>query len=82
VGVKDLTGAARGLSKRSTDAERKLWRNLRDRQIQGFKFRRQHPLGSYVVDFVSLEKKLVIELDGGHHALDPADKIRDQWLQA
>jgi very-short-patch-repair endonuclease len=82
VGVKDLTGAARGLRKRSTDAERKLWRSLRDRQIQGFKFRRQQPLGGYVVDFVSLEKKVVVESDGGQHALDPADKIRDEWLQA
>jgi len=47
-----------------------------------FKFRRQQRVGSYVVDFVNLEKKVVIELDGGQHALDPGDKIRDEWLKA
>ena len=59
-----------------------MWRYLRDRQIEGFKFSRQQPVGRYVVDFVNLEKKVVIELDGGQHALDPGDKIRDEWLQA
>jgi very-short-patch-repair endonuclease len=59
-----------------------LWRYLRDRQIEGFKFRRQQPVGSYVVDFVNLEKKVVIELDGGQHALHPGDRIRDEWLRA
>jgi very-short-patch-repair endonuclease len=82
VGVKSLTGIARGLRKRSTDAEQQLWRNLRKRQIAGFKFRRQQPLGRYVVDFVSLEKKVLVEVDGGQHAHDPDDRIRDAWLQA
>ncbi len=59
-----------------------MWRHLRDRQIEGFKFRRQHPIGTYVVDFVNLEKKVVIELDGGQHALVQADRIRDEWLRA
>ncbi len=49
--------------------------------MEGFKFRRQHPIGRYVVDFVNLEKKVVVELDGGQHALDPGDKIRDEWLR-
>ena len=87
VGVKDLTGIASRidpttgrLRKHSTDTEGHLWRYLRDRQIEGFKFRRQQAVGSYVVDFVNLEKKLVIELDGGQHALDPGDRIRDEWL--
>ena len=82
VGVKGLSGIARGLRKRSTDAERRLWRHLRDRQIEGFKFRRQQPVGRYVVDFVNLERKVVVEVDGGQHALDPSDKIRDEWLRA
>jgi very-short-patch-repair endonuclease len=82
VGVKGLTGVARRLRKHSTDTEVHLWRYLRDRQIEGFKFRRQQPVGSYVVDFVNLEKKVVIELDGGQHALDPGDKTRDEWLRA
>jgi very-short-patch-repair endonuclease len=82
VGVKGLTGIARRLRKHSTDAEQHLWRDLRDRRIEGFKFRPQQPVGRYVVDFVNLEKKVVVELDGGQHALDPGDKIRDEWLRA
>ncbi len=50
--------------------------------MEGFKFRRQQPIGRYVVDFVNLEKKLVVELDGGQHAIDVGDKIRDEWLRA
>ncbi len=82
MGVKGLIGVARRLRKHSTDTEAHLWRYLRDRQIEGFKFRRQQPVGSYVVDFVNLEKKVVIELDGGHHILHPGDKIRDEWFRA
>ena len=82
MGVKSLAGAARKLRKHSTDTEQHLWRHLRDRQIEGFKFRRQQPIGRYVVDFVNLEKKVVVELDGGQHALDSGDKIRDEWLRA
>ena len=82
MGVKGLTGIARRLRKESTDTERHLWRYLRDRQIEGFKFRRQHAIGKYVVDFVNLERKVVIELDGGQHARNPGDKIRDGWLGA
>ena len=82
VGVKDLTGIARRLRKHSTDTERHLWRHLRDRQVEGFKFRRQQAVGRYVVDFVNFDKKVVVELDGGQHSLDPGDKIRDEWLRA
>jgi very-short-patch-repair endonuclease len=82
VGVRSLTAVAKRLRKDSTDAERHLWRHLRDRQIEGFKFRRQQPIGRYVVDFVSLERKLIVEVDGGQHSLDPGDKIRDAWLRA
>jgi len=82
VGVKGLTGVARRLRKHSTDTEQHLWKHLRDRQIEGSKFRRQQPVGGYVVDFVNFEKKVVVELDGGQHALDPGDNIRDEWLRA
>ena len=81
VGVKELRHTARGLRKRSTYTEAYLWRHLKNRQMEGFKFRRQQPIGRYVVDFVSLEKRLVIEVDGGQHASDSDDKIRDEWLR-
>jgi very-short-patch-repair endonuclease len=63
-----------------TDAERKLWQGLRGRQMDGFKFRRQLPLGPYIVDFVCLEARLVIEVDGGQHLGSAEDKIREAWL--
>lgn len=73
---------ARILRGQLTDAERALWRRLRRRQLHGHKFRRQHPRGSYILDFVCLEKKLVVEVDGGQHALQTEhDSIRDEWLQ-
>ena len=72
---------ARELRKSMTDAERKLWRGLRMRQMYGFKFRRQFQLGSYIVDFVCLEARLVIEVDGGQHADEIyGDAQRDAWL--
>ena len=82
VGVKGLTGVARKLREHSTDTERHLWRHLRNRQIEGFKFRRQQPVGNYVVDFVNLEKNVIIELDGGQHTLHAGDRVRDKWLRA
>ena len=73
---------ARELRKNPTDAERLLWRKLRLWQIDGFKFRRQQPLGRYIVDFICLEKRLVIEIDGGQHAQQAdQDKERDAWLR-
>ena len=65
------TCRARELRKSQTDAEAKLWRHLRDRRLGGFKFRRQYPFGPYIVDFVCLEARLIIEVDGGQH-LDKA----------
>ena len=64
-----------------TEAEKRLWSRLRSRQILGLKFRRQHPIGNYIVDFACLERKLVIELDGGQHSGDKQDKERDAWLE-
>jgi very-short-patch-repair endonuclease len=59
---------ARGLKKEATEAERKLWERLRNKKLNGLKFRRQHPLNNYIVDFYCYEKKLVIEVDGTVHA--------------
>ena len=59
---------SRNLRKNPTDAEAKLWHHLRRKQLDGYRFRRQHPLGQYVVDFICLEAMLVIEVDGGQHA--------------
>jgi len=73
----------RELRKNSTDAERVLWRHLRLRQVNGERFRRQRSIGNYIVDFVCLEKGVVIEVDGGQHA-EGADRDarRDEWLRA
>lgn len=57
----------RTLRSQMTDAEQALWQVLRNRQIEGLKFRRQHPFGDYILDFVCLEHRLVIEVDGGQH---------------
>lgn len=58
---------ARLLRNATTDAERHLWRQLRLRQLGGYRFRRQVPIGEYIVDFACLQASLVVELDGGHH---------------
>ena len=58
---------ARALRKRMTDAERLLWRHLRNRELGGWKFRRQYPVGPFFVDFICLEKNIVIEVDGGQY---------------
>jgi very-short-patch-repair endonuclease len=74
---------ARSLRRTSTDAERKLWYALRRKQLEGFRFRRQHPIGPYVVDLVCLSERLVIEVDGGQHAerVD-YDRERTHWLES
>ena len=64
-----------------TDAETRLWHALRGKQVAGYKFRRQQMIGRYIVDFVNLEKKLVLEIDGGQHAdTGDYDVARDTWL--
>ncbi|MCB1887923.1 MAG: endonuclease domain-containing protein [Rhodocyclaceae bacterium] len=72
----------RALRRRSTDAERLLWRHLRGRQLGGMRFRRQHPFLDYVLDFVCLEARLVVELDGGQHLDSTEDAARDARLRA
>ena len=74
------TGVARGLRQRSTDAERRVWQYLRDRRLGGHKFRRQHTIGRYIVDFVCSECRLVVELDGSQHMVNrmaDAKRTRD-----
>ena len=63
-----MKNRARALRRNMTDAERLLWRSLRDRQMGGWKFRRQHPIRPFIVDFLCVERKLIIEVDGGQHA--------------
>ena len=78
----DLVSLSRNLRKRQTDAENLLWRHLRGNQLEGLRFRRQHPLGRYIVDFICLEKRLVLEIDGGQHAVEQDKDIeRDNWLR-
>lgn len=74
---------ARLLRRDQTDVERLLWKCLRSRRFQGLKFRRQHPIGPYIVDFCCPERLIVIELDGGHHAdQKQADGQRTAYLEA
>jgi very-short-patch-repair endonuclease len=77
----DLTQPARSLRRRTTDAERKLWSRLRDRKLNGFKFKRQAPRGRYVVDFLCVEAGVVVEVDGGQHADSFADPERTAQLE-
>ena len=75
------TDRARNLRQQSTDAERLLWRHLRDRQLAGLKFRRQRPFGNFVVEFVCLEQRLIVEVDGGQHATQrQKDARREAFL--
>ncbi len=81
--IKIITNAAyaRRLRKNMTEAEQRLWRHLRRKQLGGFKFRRQCPVSPYIVDFVWFEAMLVIEIDGGHHSYQTeADAERADWL--
>ena len=73
----DPVGKARSLRRNETWAERTVWRWLRDRRFTGYKFRRQQPIGPYVLDFFCAEAKLAIELDGGQHGL-PSKKEHDE----
>jgi very-short-patch-repair endonuclease len=77
-----LTRCARRLRRSQTDVERLLWSRLRSRQIRGVKFRRQHPVAGYIVDFCCPELCLVIELDGGQHMeQQAADAKRTRALE-
>ncbi|MFN3233713.1 MAG: endonuclease domain-containing protein [Alphaproteobacteria bacterium] len=74
---------ARNLRRNQTDAEKRLWCFLRNRQLAGFKFNRQVPVGPYVADFICRTEKLIIEIDGGQHAFQKqADAKRTKYLAA
>jgi very-short-patch-repair endonuclease len=64
-----------------SDAERRLWYHLRAHRFAGQKFKRQVPIGTYVVDFACLNRKLIVEIDGGQHAGSTRDRKRDAWLK-
>jgi very-short-patch-repair endonuclease len=70
------------LRKEMTDVERILWSNLRARRFEKFKFRRQAPIGRYIVDFVCFEQRIIVELDGSQHSDSDRDVIRDAWLKS
>jgi very-short-patch-repair endonuclease len=72
---------ARRLRRSSTDAERRMWSALRDRRLLRYKFRRQHPVGGFIVDFACTEYLLVIEIDGGQHADNAVDARRTALLE-
>ena len=73
---------ARTLRKSETDTERKIWQLLRSRNLNGAKFRRQHPIGPYVIDFICINEKLIIELDGSQHQQQQThDAQRTMFLQ-
>jgi len=71
---------ARAMRAEPTDAERQLWYVLRDRRMQTLKFRRQAPVGPYIVDFLCVAHRLVVEADGSQHAESRHDAVRDAWL--
>jgi len=73
-----ITEAAKGLRQRPTEAEKKLWGKLKAKKNNGVKFRRQEPIGSYIVDFVGFENKLIIEFDGNPHK-EKEVKINDMY---
>ena len=74
---------ARGMRREMTDAERMLWRVLRSHQLHDVHFRRQHPIGRYIVDFCAPRWKLVVEVDGGQHAQQAVyDAERSAFLEA
>lgn len=78
-----LLGRARTLRREQTLFEAELWQQLRAKRFGAFKFRRQQPIGPYIVDFVCFHSHLVVELDGGHHLESHAyDARRDQWLES
>ncbi|MGV0909788.1 endonuclease domain-containing protein [Martelella sp. FOR1707] len=74
------TQFARTLRRNETDAEKLLWRELRNRNLNGFKFVRQYPIGPYIADFACREKALVVELDGAQHAESMRDTERTRYI--
>jgi very-short-patch-repair endonuclease len=83
--IKRRTNLARALRNNMTGTEQQLWSHLRGRHLEGWKFRRQHPIGEYIVDFVCLSAHLVVELDGYSHDFESQmayDEARERYLRA
>jgi len=81
--MQNLTKRARVLRTNQTEAEKLLWKNIRNRQLNNKKFRRQHQIENYIVDFICMEQKLIIELDGGQHAEQQSyDEKRTEFLES
>jgi very-short-patch-repair endonuclease len=79
----NLTAVAKDLRKCMTDAERVLWQRLKAKQFGGLKFRRQEQIGRFIADFVCFERGIIIEADGGQHAIErEKDEERTQWLNS
>ncbi len=79
-----ILSRARQLRRPLTPQEAKLWRRLRRKQLYGLKFRRQHPIFRFILDFFCYQHKLVVEIDGGHHARprqQAYDQARSEWLE-
>jgi very-short-patch-repair endonuclease len=80
--ARPLTSRAKQLRRNETPEEKLLWRFVRRGQLEGFKFRRQHPIMNYIADFACHEAMLIVELDGGHHAEQQGyDILRDRELE-
>ena len=80
---KNMIERARNLRKMQTKAEQMLWHAVRNRQIMGYKFRRQYLIEGYIVDLICLERRLIIEADGGQHQLQKKyDQIRTNFFSA
>ena len=74
---------AKSLRRAMTEAEQRLWYHLRNRRLNGYKFKRQYPIGNYIADFICLEKNLIIEADGGQHLEQAAyDAERSRYLES
>ena len=73
---------ARAMRRKPTDAELALWRLLRNKRLDGWKWKRQQPLGPYIVDFVCFEARLIVEADGSQHIDSASDAVRDGWLRS
>jgi very-short-patch-repair endonuclease len=73
---------AKKLRREIPDAETKLWQELRAKRFENYKFKRQQPIGKYIVDFVCFEHRLIVEVDGSQHDNSQHDKIRDAWLSS
>ena len=81
--MNEINQNARELRKNMTPQERKLWNIIKNKQFYGYRFRRQFPIGRYIVDFVCRETKIIIEIDGGQHNQPEDieyDKIRSEFL--